>query len=81
MHFTFVGASPRYFEYPSAEVLETRQAIVVLPMERYVDPPGPGWMTLEGHDRTVTVRLARPLGGRVLVDLDASPVTVTQAPT
>lgn len=78
-HFTFVGAAPEYFEYPSAEVLETRQAIVVLPLERYVGPPGPGRMPAVGYDRTVTVRLARPLGGRVLVDLDASPVTVTQA--
>jgi hypothetical protein len=79
LHFTFVGAPPEYVEYPSAEVIETRQAIVVLPLARYVGPPGPGWMPAVGYDRTVTVRLARPLGGRVLVDLDASPVTVTQA--
>ena len=79
LHFTFVGAPPEYVEYPSAEVIETRQAIVVLPLARYVGPPGPGWIPAVGYDRTVTVRLARPLGGRVLVDLDASPVTVTQA--
>ena len=79
LHFTFVGSPPEYVEYPAAEVLETRTAIVVLPLGRYVGSSRPGWMPAVGYDRTVTIRLARPLGGRVLVDLDASPVAVTQA--
>lgn len=79
LHFTFVGGSPAFFDYPSAEVIETTKAIVVLPAQRYVGPPGPGGLSLVGFGRTVTVRLARPLGARVIVDFDASPVAVAPA--
>jgi hypothetical protein len=74
LHFTFTGSPPSLTEYPAAEAVETDQAIVILPVERDVGPPG--FRAAPGCFRTVTARLGRPLGGRVLVDLDASPVAV-----
>lgn len=79
LHFTFGGGPPAFFEYPSAEVIETAQGVVVLPVERYVGPPGPGVLALPGFCRTVTVSLARSLRERVIVDFDASPVPVATA--
>jgi hypothetical protein len=35
--------------------------------------------TAEGHGREVTIKLDRPLGPRVLVDLDATPAEVREA--
>lgn len=55
------------------------QAVVILPAERYVGPPGPVSLAAVGFHRSVTVTLARPLGQRVVVDLDATPVTVLPA--
>jgi hypothetical protein len=72
--FTFAGSPPGDVEYPTAETVETIQALCVLPIERYIGPPG--WRSMVGRARTVTVQLASPLGDRVLVDLDASPVIV-----
>ncbi len=74
LHFTFTGAPPEYAEYPAAEAVETSQALVVVPTERGIGPPG--WRPAVGCARTVIVRLASPLGERVVVDFDASPVTV-----
>lgn len=74
LHFTFTGAPPEYAQYPAAETVETRQALVVLPVGRAVGPPGP--RAAIGCARTVIARLASPLGERVVVDLDASPVIV-----
>ena len=74
VHFTFTGSPPSFTEYPAAEAVETDQAIVILPVERDIGPPG--FRAAPGCARTVTARLNRLLGGRVLVDLDASPVVV-----
>jgi hypothetical protein len=74
LHFTFTGAPPAYTDYPATETVETGQALVVLPVPRDVGPPGP--RTAIGCARTVVARLASPLGERVVVDLDASPVAV-----
>jgi hypothetical protein len=74
LHFTFTGAPPEYAEYPAAEAIETDQALVVLPTARNVGPPGPRGAI--GCARTVITRLTRPLGERVVIDLDASPVMV-----
>jgi len=75
VHFTFTGSPAGITEYPAAEVVETVQALVILPTERDIGPPG--FRECSGQARAVTARLARPLSGRVLVDLDASPLTVT----
>ena len=74
LHFTFTGAPPADAEYPAAEAIETDQALVVLPIARNVGPPG--WRATIGCARTVITRLTRPLGERVVIDLDASPVIV-----
>jgi hypothetical protein len=74
LHFTFTGAPPGDAEYPAAEVIETDQALVVLPTARNVGPPG--WRTAIGCARAVITRLTRPLGERVVIDFDASPVMV-----
>lgn len=77
LNFTFTGGKPEYVQYPAAEVLETEQAVAVLPIARDTGPPG--WRTAEGYSRTITARLTRELGQRVLTDLDASPVPVNRA--
>ncbi len=74
LHFTFTGAPPEYAAYPAAETVETSHALVVLPVEHDVGPPG--LRQGIGCARTVVARLATPLGERVVVDLDASPVMV-----
>lgn len=80
VRFTFTGGPPAFFDYPAAEAIETSQSVVVLSAERYIGPPGPVWLTTVGCPRTsVTVTLDRPLGHRVLLDLDASPISVLPA--
>ncbi len=79
LHFTFTGAPPEYVEYPAAEAIETGQALVVLPVERPVERdvgPSGSWLAIGCARRTVIARLTRPLGERVVIDLDASPVMV-----
>ena len=61
-------------DYPSAEVIESDQALSVVPVELDHGPPGP--RRLVGYGREVVVHLQRPLGPRVLVNLDGSPVPV-----
>jgi hypothetical protein len=72
----FVGGSESLFRY-EAEPVESAVAVSVVPMERRTGrlPPGRA-ITLEGHRREVRVTLAKPLGGRVLVNLDGRPVLV-----
>ena len=65
-------------EYPSAEVIETSEAVTLLPVARDIGPPG--WRALPSQVREVVAELARPLVGRVLVDLDGSPVVVDETP-
>ncbi len=62
----------------SASAAESDTAVAVAIASRFHTPPAGVGCTLEGHFRTVTVRLSRPLGGRVLVDAkgDASAVCV-----
>jgi hypothetical protein len=60
----------------SASAAESDTAVAVAIATRFHTLPAGGGCTLEGHFRTVTLRLSRPLGGRVLVDAkgDASVV-------
>jgi len=77
LRFVFIGGAPGYIEYPAVEVIDGHQAVVLLPVEHDTGPPG--LRARSGSWREVTVTLNRPLGHRVLVDLDATPVMV-QAP-
>jgi len=74
LRVSFGGGSPRCVEYLSAEVLESERAVVVLPEAHDIGPPG--FRTWKGYTRDVVAELGRPLGDRVLVDVDASPVAV-----
>ncbi|HLX77782.1 MAG TPA: hypothetical protein VKR27_02770 [Acidimicrobiales bacterium] len=77
LHFRFVGAPEGRSDYPSAEVIESETALVILPTIEYREPFGPhAVVTAVGQMRSVTVQLEQPLGARVLIDLDASAVAV-----
>jgi hypothetical protein len=77
LRLVFIGEPPGYIEYPTVEVIDSDQAVVLLPVEHDTGPSGlRAW---GGSWREVAVTLNRPLGHRVLVDLDATPVMV-QAP-
>lgn len=56
------------FEELSASAAESETAVAVAIATRFHTPPAGDGCTAEGHFRTVAVHLARPLGGRVLVD-------------
>jgi hypothetical protein len=73
----FTGGSQRLFRY-DAEVVDTPAAVCVVPLPRMTARLAPRTaITAEGHLRKVRVTLAEPLGGRVLVNLDETPVPVT----
>jgi hypothetical protein len=74
----FTGALPSYEQYPHAEVIESDQAVAIVPVGKDVGPPGP--RILPGYGHEVVVRLARPLGARVLVDLHGNPGEVSMSP-
>ena len=70
---TFTDGPPDWVDYPRVDVHETDTAvtIVALPHDRQTS----GARTALGYRRNVTATLERPLGARVLVDLDVSPIT------
>jgi hypothetical protein len=75
--FSFVGALPQIVEYAGADAVESDQAVAVVPLATYVGPPA-SIHTAVGWQREVQVRLGRPLGARVLVDLDSTPGDVRE---
>jgi uncharacterized lipoprotein NlpE involved in copper resistance len=83
MKVDFVGArepasSPCGADY-SAEAVESAKAVVVIVLEQRNPYSGP--CTLEGASRSATLNLARPLGGRVVFDLQKDqPIPVSTAP-
>lgn len=72
----FTGGRADLFRYET-ETVESAAAVSVVPRARMTRqlPPGTA-ITLEGHRREVRVMLAEELGGRVLVNLDGTPVSV-----
>lgn len=76
--FRFTGALPSYEQYPRAEVIESHQAVAIVPVAKDVGPPGP--RRLPGYGHEVVVRLKQPLGARVLVDLHGNPGEVSVSP-
>jgi hypothetical protein len=71
----FTGALPIFEQYPRAEVIESPQAVAIVPVAKDVGPRG--IRILPGHEHQVTVRLDKPLGARVFVDLHGHPGQVT----
>jgi hypothetical protein len=75
----FIGGSKRLSRY-EAKSVESAVAVSVVPLESMTRQLPPGtWRTAEGHRREVRVTLAEPLDGRVLVNLDGTPVLVHPA--
>jgi hypothetical protein len=86
----FTGGGERLFRY-DAEVIETAVAVCVVPLRRMTEHFAQEAavaaaahrrmaVAAVGYPRTVHVPLAEPLGGRVLVNLDGTPVPVTAEP-
>jgi hypothetical protein len=85
LEVSLVGGLLDKSHYLDAEVMETKQAIAVIPIVRRaagtLDQSSamkrPRIVPTVGIIRHVKVTLARPLGGRVLVDYDGSPCVVS----
>ena len=76
LHFQFTGGAPEHVQYPDAVVIESKQAVAVIPIVVDIGPPGP--RRFVGCGREVVVHLGEKLGAHVLVNLDASPVFVVR---
>lgn len=67
----WLGGAPSCERYMSAEVIESRAAVAVVPVGEDIGPPGA--RTAVGCVHRVPATLREPLGARVLVDLNGSP--------
>ncbi|HEV2369525.1 MAG TPA: hypothetical protein VGR90_06595 [Acidimicrobiales bacterium] len=75
LHLQFTGPAPEWVDYPSTEVFESFQAVTAVPHGHDHGPSRP--RRAVGHLREVVITLADPLGNRVVINLDGSPVEVT----
>ena len=73
------GDKPCGADY-TAEAVESDSGVVVIVYEHRSPSTVPVACTLVGAARTVPVTLAKPLGSRTLIDLQAQPVSVTAGP-
>ncbi len=64
-----------YERYARGDVVESRQAVAVVPVGVDVGPPGA--RRAIGYMHKITVRLTEPLGARVYVDLHGNAGVVT----
>lgn len=72
----FIGGAESTTAYDGS-VLETSAAVCVIPIKRRLESLSPASAGRGvGHRRKLTVRLSGPLGARVLVGLDGSPLEV-----
>ena len=71
---SFTGSPEHYTSYPGARILESGNAVAVIPISKEL-VTGPRLAV--GRIRQVAATLARPLGNRVLLDGTGSPVMVT----
>lgn len=63
----WLGASPQFERYQTAEIVESAQAFTVVPVGTNIGPPG--YRTLAGHVHRVPAVLEERVGARVFVDL------------
>jgi hypothetical protein len=75
--YSFIGSPSTTVSYAGGTVVESRTAIAIVPAGTFVGRPA-RFHAAVGQQRKVTVHLEQPLGPRVLVDLDATPVQVLQ---
>lgn len=84
--YRFLGQPCGVADYPTAVVTESETAVHVEAIERWLAPPDSVWPAVV-EEHSLVVRLAAPLGNRVLIDLGAgadtlgSPRTVILAAT
>lgn len=71
---SFTGSPESYTSYPEAQVLESGNAVAVIPIAKQLVT---GWLPAVGQTRQVAATLGRPLGNRVLLDGTGSPAMVT----
>jgi hypothetical protein len=71
---SFTGSPENYTSYPEARVLESGNAVAVIPISKELVT---GWRTAVGRTRQVTATLGQRLDNRVLLDGTGSPVMVT----
>jgi hypothetical protein len=74
-----LGAVLQLERYTGGHIIESPQAIAVVPIGEDIGPSAP-FRTLAGHMHKITVRLHEPLGARVHVDLHGNPVEVRSTP-
>jgi hypothetical protein len=72
-----LGGPPEYERYVRGDVVESPQAVTVVPIGVDVGPPGA--RRAIGYIHQITVRLTEPLGARVYVDLHGNAGCVTGA--
>jgi hypothetical protein len=72
---SFVGAPANRMSYSGGEIVQSDTALAIVPFATSIGRLA-RWQTAVGMQREVTVRLDRPLGRRVLVDLDSTPAEV-----
>jgi len=70
----FSGIPRAYANYPRTEVLEAGGAVALLPVPEDIGPAG--FRLAHAEAREISVTLPRPLGARVLLDGNGSPVFV-----
>ncbi|MEV1143331.1 hypothetical protein [Micromonospora sp. NPDC049799] len=74
--YRFTGTPGQYADYPYAEAFETDKAVLVQPVEVPLDGPS-GIRLAYAEEREVDVRLAAPLGDRVLICVAHGPGSST----
>jgi hypothetical protein len=72
---SFVGAPANRTTYSGGQIVESDTALAIVPFATSIGRLA-RWQTAVGMQRQVTVRLDKPLGQRVLVDLDSTPAEV-----
>jgi hypothetical protein len=72
---SFVGAPANRKSYCGGQIIESDTALAIVPFAAGIGRLA-RWQTAVGMQREVTVLLDRPLGRRVLVDLDSTPAEV-----
>jgi hypothetical protein len=82
LQFSFYGSPPECVADYTADVAESGTAVVVTPRDITPNPQGSASVRTcpaIAAQRTVTVKLAAPLGARVLLTPEGSPVPVSNA--
>jgi hypothetical protein len=78
LHYRFFGTPAAYADYDGVDLAASETAVAVLPREHYTVAEG-AVMLAYAQEREVDVRLAEPLGARVLISGTGYAIVVLQA--